>query len=121
MSERAESTFTIPGATVWSGRQAIDRQVRWPGPPNTPITGSSFNAAESEMTEWAGFQATPLIELSELARSYKTTVFEFGRHREPKHYGLIVERKGGNPAAANSVVQGRRTEHHEPRKESLSS
>ncbi|MFK7966824.1 MAG: N-carbamoyl-D-amino-acid hydrolase [Burkholderiaceae bacterium] len=30
----------------------------------------------------------------DLTRSYKTTVFDFARHREPQHYGLIVERKG---------------------------
>ncbi|MSP96395.1 MAG: N-carbamoyl-D-amino-acid hydrolase [Betaproteobacteria bacterium] len=30
----------------------------------------------------------------DLTRSFKTTVFDFARHREPQHYGLIVERKG---------------------------
>ena len=30
----------------------------------------------------------------DLTRSFKTTVFDFARHREPQHYGLIVSRKG---------------------------
>ena len=30
----------------------------------------------------------------DLTRSFKTTVFDFARHREPQHYGLIVQRKG---------------------------
>ncbi len=33
----------------------------------------------------------------DLTRSYKTTVFDFARHREPQAYGLIVERKGAVP------------------------
>jgi predicted amidohydrolase len=28
---------------------------------------------------------------------YKRTIFDFARHREPRHYGLIVERKGAIP------------------------
>jgi hypothetical protein len=32
-----------------------------------------------------------------LGNSYKRTVFDFARHREPRHYGLIVERKGAVP------------------------
>jgi predicted amidohydrolase len=35
----------------------------------------------------------------DLTRSYKTTVFDFARHRQPQHYGLIVERKGAVPPA----------------------
>jgi N-carbamoyl-D-amino-acid hydrolase len=27
-------------------------------------------------------------------RSYKSTIFNFARHREPEQYRLIVERKG---------------------------
>lgn len=30
----------------------------------------------------------------DLCNSYKSTVFNFAKHREPQHYGLIVERKG---------------------------
>jgi predicted amidohydrolase len=30
----------------------------------------------------------------DLTRSYKNTVFDFARHREPQAYGLIVERRG---------------------------
>jgi len=30
----------------------------------------------------------------DLTKSYKRTVFDFARHREPQAYGLIVERKG---------------------------
>jgi hypothetical protein len=33
----------------------------------------------------------------DLTKSYKTTVFDFARHREPQAYGLIVERKGAIP------------------------
>jgi N-carbamoyl-D-amino-acid hydrolase len=29
-----------------------------------------------------------------MGRSYKETIFNFAAHREPQHYGLIVERKG---------------------------
>jgi N-carbamoyl-D-amino-acid hydrolase len=32
-----------------------------------------------------------------LSRSYKTTMFDFARHRQPQHYGLIVERRGALP------------------------
>jgi predicted amidohydrolase len=34
-----------------------------------------------------------------LCRSYKTTVFDFARHRRPEHYRLIVERTGAIPAS----------------------
>jgi N-carbamoyl-D-amino-acid hydrolase len=30
----------------------------------------------------------------DLGRSYKATTFNFARHRQPDHYGLIVERAG---------------------------
>ncbi len=33
----------------------------------------------------------------DLTASYKTTTFNFARHREPQAYGLIVERKGAIP------------------------
>jgi len=33
----------------------------------------------------------------DLTKSYKNTVFNFARHREPHAYGLIVERKGAVP------------------------
>ena len=33
----------------------------------------------------------------DLCRSYRTTVFDFARHRRPEHYGLIVERTGAVP------------------------
>jgi predicted amidohydrolase len=33
----------------------------------------------------------------DLTKSYKSTVFNFARHREPQAYGLIVERKGAIP------------------------
>jgi len=33
----------------------------------------------------------------DLTRSYKSTVFDFARHRRPEHYGLIVERTGAEP------------------------
>lgn len=33
----------------------------------------------------------------DLTMSYKTTTFNFAKHREPQEYGLIVERKGAVP------------------------
>ncbi len=33
----------------------------------------------------------------DLTASYKSTVFNFAVHRQPQHYGLIVERKGAVP------------------------
>ena len=33
----------------------------------------------------------------DLTLSYKSTTFNFGRHREPEHYRMIVERKGAVP------------------------
>ncbi len=33
----------------------------------------------------------------DLTASYKTTTFNFARHREPEHYRMIVERKGAVP------------------------
>jgi N-carbamoyl-D-amino-acid hydrolase len=33
----------------------------------------------------------------DLTASYKSTVFNFARHRRPEHYGLIVERTGAKP------------------------
>ena len=33
----------------------------------------------------------------DLGKSYKNSVFNFARHREPEHYRLIVERKGAVP------------------------
>ena len=35
----------------------------------------------------------------DLCNSYKTTTFNFARHRQPEHYGMIVERKGAIPPA----------------------
>ena len=33
----------------------------------------------------------------DFGRRYKETIFNFAQHREPRHYGLIVERKGAIP------------------------
>jgi predicted amidohydrolase len=33
----------------------------------------------------------------DFGRRYKDTIFNFAKHREPRHYGLIVERKGATP------------------------
>jgi len=35
----------------------------------------------------------------DLTASYKTTTFNFARHRQPEHYRMIVERKGAVPPA----------------------
>jgi N-carbamoyl-D-amino-acid hydrolase len=32
----------------------------------------------------------------DLANSYKATTFNFAKHRQPQHYGLIVERAGAS-------------------------
>jgi N-carbamoyl-D-amino-acid hydrolase len=37
----------------------------------------------------------------EMGRRYRETIFDFARHREPQHYGLIVERKGAVAPPAN--------------------
>lgn len=34
----------------------------------------------------------------DMSKVYRETFFDFARHREPQHYGLIVERKGVGPA-----------------------
>ena len=33
----------------------------------------------------------------DLGRSYRDTVFNFARHRQPEHYGSITERAGAIP------------------------
>jgi hypothetical protein len=33
----------------------------------------------------------------DLTVSYKTTIFNFAKHRRPEAYGLIVERTGAQP------------------------
>jgi hypothetical protein len=30
----------------------------------------------------------------DLCHSYKTSIFNFAKHRRPEHYGLILERTG---------------------------
>ena len=42
-----------------------------------------------------------LVARCDLARgrSYRTTVFDFARHRQPEHYRLIVDRRGAVPPA----------------------
>jgi predicted amidohydrolase len=37
----------------------------------------------------------------DLTLSYKNTTFNFAQHRQPQHYGLIVERKGALPPPAD--------------------
>jgi len=37
----------------------------------------------------------------DLGKSYKNSVFNFARHREPQAYGMIVERKGAVPPPEN--------------------
>jgi len=37
----------------------------------------------------------------DLTLSYKNTTFNFAQHRQPQHYGLIVERKGSLPPPAD--------------------
>lgn len=70
MSENSGITVTLTGATLWSCPQAVDRQLAWPGPLETPLGVSGFDAAEREIEQWAGYLATPLIELAGLARAH---------------------------------------------------
>lgn len=39
----------------------------------------------------------------DLCNSYKNTVFNFAKHREPEHYRMIVERKGAIPPPEESA------------------
>ncbi|MFK7966822.1 MAG: diaminopropionate ammonia-lyase [Burkholderiaceae bacterium] len=68
--ENSSVTVELPGAIVWSGRQAIERQVSWPGPLNTPLGIAGFDAAQHEIQQWAGYAETPLVDLPAMAHAH---------------------------------------------------
>jgi N-carbamoyl-D-amino-acid hydrolase len=39
----------------------------------------------------------------DMAALYRRTIFDLARHREPQHYGLIVERKGPVPPPEDAL------------------
>jgi predicted amidohydrolase len=66
------------------------------------IAGSAIIAPSGEIAAAAVTQGDELIVARcdlDLTRSYKTTVFDFARHRVPEAYRPIVERKGAVPPA----------------------
>jgi predicted amidohydrolase len=66
------------------------------------IGNSSIIAPTGEVIGQALTQHDELIVARcdlDLCRSYKTTTFNFERHREPEQYRMIVERKGAIPPA----------------------
>ena len=66
------------------------------------IGNSSIIAPTGEVIGQALTQDDELIVARcdlDLCRSYKTTTFNFERHREPEQYRMIVERKGAIPPA----------------------
>jgi N-carbamoyl-D-amino-acid hydrolase len=61
------------------------------------IGNSSIIAPTGEVVGQAVTQDDELVVARvdlDLGRSYKATTFNFARHRQPDHYGLIVERAG---------------------------
>ncbi len=64
------------------------------------IGGSSIIAPSGETVALATTLGDEVIVARcdlDLCRSYKETVFDFARHRQPQHYRLIVERTGAVP------------------------
>jgi predicted amidohydrolase len=61
------------------------------------IAGTQIVAPTGEQVALAVTEEDELITAAcdlDMGLSYKRSVFDFGRHREPQHYGLIVETKG---------------------------
>lgn len=64
------------------------------------IAGTAIIAPSGEIAAQAVTLGDELIVARcnlDLTRSYKTTIFDFARHRVPEAYKLIVERKGAVP------------------------
>jgi predicted amidohydrolase len=64
------------------------------------ISGSCIIAPSGEIVAQAPGDGDMLVVARcdlDMTRSYKETVFNFGRHRIPEAYRLIVERKGAEP------------------------
>jgi predicted amidohydrolase len=64
------------------------------------IGGSSIIAPSGVVVAQALTQDDELVVARcdlDLTRSYKTTTFNFARHRQPEQYRMIVERKGAIP------------------------
>jgi N-carbamoyl-D-amino-acid hydrolase len=67
------------------------------------IGGSQIVAPSGQTAAQASTLGDELFSYAcdlDLCRSYKTTVFDFARHRRPEHYGLIVETAGPVSRAA---------------------
>ena len=61
------------------------------------IAGSQIIAPSGETVAQAATEGDELITAAcdlDLGRSYKTQIFNFARHREPRHYALITALKG---------------------------
>lgn len=61
------------------------------------IAGTQIIAPSGETVAQAATEADELVTFRcdlDLGRSYKESVFDFARHREPRHYGLITATKG---------------------------
>lgn len=71
------------------------------------IAGTQIIAPSGETVAQAATEGDELITYRcdlDLGRSYKTSVFDFARHREPQHYGLITATKGTvEPAEAERL------------------
>ena len=69
------------------------------------IGGSSIIAPTGEVVAQAVTQDDELVVARcdlDHCNSYKATTFNFARHREPEHYGMIIERKGAIGPGENS-------------------
>lgn len=68
------------------------------------IGNSSIIAPTGEVIGQAVTQADELVVARcdlDIGLSYKAATFNFARHRQPAHYGMIVERKGAVPPEAD--------------------
>jgi predicted amidohydrolase len=64
------------------------------------IGGTCIIAPTGEVVAQAVTEGDELVVARcdlDLGKSYKNSTFAFDRHREPQHYGMIVERKGAKP------------------------
>jgi N-carbamoyl-D-amino-acid hydrolase len=64
------------------------------------IGGSSIIAPSGQIVAQALTQEDELVIARcdlDMGKSYKRTTFNFAAHRQPQHYGMIVERKGATP------------------------
>jgi len=76
------------------------------------IGGSQIVAPSGETVAMATTEGDELISATcdlDFGHSYKSSVFDFARHREPQHYGLIAALKGAvSPAEGAEIERGLR-------------